>query len=63
MDTRAIAIQHRLDEQAVVGGRASNVTNSARQKAFNALPLRVAQSVSTCHAPDNGAISEIDDMP
>ena len=62
-NARAIAVEHRIDEQAVVFGRRSNVPGPAGQQVLDLQPLLICQGVSAVHAPDNGATSEFDDTP
>src|SRR6516162_818680 len=44
---RSIAVEHRLDEQAIVLRRAPNMTLASRQKILDAVPLVVAQSIAS----------------
>jgi hypothetical protein len=49
-DARAIPIDHRIDEQAVVGSRTADMALPARQEVLDPLPLIIAQSIAV-HVP------------
>jgi len=49
-DARAIPIDHRIDEQTVVGSRAADMALPAGQEILDPLPLIIAQSIAV-HVP------------
>ncbi len=48
-DACAVAVQHGIDEQAVVLGSGSRLTCLAGQQILDALPLRIAEGISFTH--------------
>src|SRR5690349_64319 len=49
MRSRAQNPKHAIHEQTVVYAAAAGITCLSRQQPFDALPLRAAQFISTCH--------------
>ena len=47
-NTGSVAVQHRLDKQAVIFGCAAHMAFSSGQEVFDTLPLVVTESVSSC---------------
>lgn len=62
-NTGAIAIEHGIHKQAVVGCGAPHMSSPAGQKVFDELPLRIREGISACHALDNAAGALFDDTP
>ena len=54
-DACAVAVEHGVDEQAVVAGCGPGLTGLAGQQVLDALPLGITEGVALCHEPSDGA--------
>lgn len=56
-DAGALTVEHRIDKQPVVSRSGSGLSDLAGQQILDALPMRIAQGISSGHAQLHGPYS------